>query len=317
MKIGTTASWLIAFAIPATLAARPDGDRDAKSPERAPEYCKLSDVIGAKVSMSPGSEAVEHAAKEGDTPKRPTGKIDDLLVDSCNGSACWSIITFDKTLGFGGKTVAVPCDQLNWNAGEKRYDLNQSDDQLKALPSFDVAEARKNGFDSCCADMKSYWPSSKVESHKVRDSETTEGENKKTTECPPIMVDGKSLKCALPELVLASDLHGSPVYARGEKFGKIDTTIVDRANHSLSYFVVSHGGTLGVGAAEIIIPIRGICLHQEGKDLAYSVDRAISELATGVQYKKPDHGVLDLELARRADEMFAKDIQKRCEMTHS
>ena len=92
---------------------------------------------------------------------------------------------------------------------------------------------------------------------------------------------------------------------------------MDRANHSLGYYIVSHGGTLGVGAAEILVPIRGICLHQDGKELAYSVDRSVSELESGVNYKKPEHGVLDAELARRADDMFAKDIQKRCDMTHS
>jgi len=318
MKIGTSAAWLIALAIPVTSLARTDAASESpKGPEHTPDYCKLSDVIGAKVSMYPGSEAVEHAAKEGDTAKRPTGKINDVLVDSCNGSACWTVITFDKTLGFGGKTVAVPCDQLNWNVGEECFDLRQTDDQLKALPSFDVAEARKSGFDACCADMKAYWPSSKVETHRAGKDETSGRENKTANECPAISVDGKSLKCASPQMILASDLHGAPIYARGEKFGKIDTTIVDRANHCLGYYVVKYGGTLGVGAAEILVPVRAICLHQDGKDLAYSVDRSASELNSGISYKKPEHGVLDAELARRVDEMFAKDIQKRCDTSHS
>jgi len=345
MKIGTTASWLLAIVIPTSLLARADDNQNSpKSPERTPDYCKLSDYVGAKIAMYPSSESVDKAAKDNDTAKRPTGKIDDILVDSCCGSACWSVVTFDKTLGFGGKTVAVPCDQLEWNANDKRFDLRQSDDQLKALPSFDISDARKNGFDSTVANLKSYWPNSKVNFHdksgaSIGDRDTrndkdndrnknagnndttanrdTQNGDKSGMQCPPITIDGDSYTCAGPELVLASDLYGTPVYARNEKFGKVDTTIVDRANHQIAYFVVSHGGTLGVGASDIILPVKGICLHQNGKKLAYSVDRSVAELGSGVNYHKPDHGVLDLEQARRADEMFGKDIQKRSQFSHS
>lgn len=325
---------LLAFATSTSLFAGGDesssGSR-VKDPRTVPEYCKLSDVIGAKVSMAPGAEAVEDAKKEGDTPARPSGKVDDLLVDSCNGAACWTVITFDKTLGFGGKTVVVPCDQLNWNVDKERFDLRQSDEQLKALPSFDVGAARKKGFDACCADLKAYWPTSTIDPHHAgsashaagdgdkedKGGDDTRGQDSKmVADCPAISVDGKSLTCAAPQLILASDLHGAPVFARGEKFGKIDTTIVDRANHGLAYYIVTHGGTLGVGSKSILVPVTGICLHQNGNELAYSVDRSVSELETAVEYKKPEHGVLGSDQAARVDAMFEKDIQKHCDMTH-
>ena len=329
MKIRTTVSCFLAIAIPAFLARADDGS--VKAAPRTPDYCKLGNVIGAKVSISPSAEAVEEATKDGEVAKRPTGKIANLLLDSCDGTERWAVITFDKTLGLGGKTVAVPSDQLTWNHDHKCFDLVQSDEQLKALPSFDVDAARKDGLDRCCGDLKEYWPSSEVDPHhsssaagqdrdladhpRQLDDESKNGDTG-SAECPPLKVDGKTLACAAPQLIVASDLDGCEMFGHGEKFGKISETIVDRANRSVRYFVVSHGGTLGVGATKFLIPVRAICLHKSGGDLAYSADRSVADLEAGVKYKEPQDGVLDFELARRADELFAKDIKKHCDKIH-
>jgi len=221
MKIGTNIPCLLAIVIPATFYARAD-ETNSKAAPRTPDYCKLSDVIGAKVSIAPSAEAVDQATKEGEIAKRPTGKVANVLLDGCNGSECWAVISFDKTLGFGGKTVAVPWDQLNWNRDHKCFDLVQSDDQLRALPSFDVEVARKAGFDRSCAELKEFWPSSHVDPHHARSSasqdrdlaehprqaEDVRADNANgSPECPALNVGGKALPCASPQLILAGDLE--------------------------------------------------------------------------------------------------------------
>jgi len=288
---------LLAFA-----AGTDKGGNAPKKPQLAPDYCTFSDVIGAKVSMLPGQKAVNEAKKENELAGRPIGKVTELLVDCCTGSTQWAVVAFDKTLGFGGKSVAVPCDQLRWNTTNECFDLEQSEDQLKALPAFDCADAKKNGLDLSVATLTKHWPNTEV----------SVAADRSTQKRPSITIDGKHFDCAKPQLILATEITKTPVYANSEKFGAATGGLLDRANRNVAFLIVSHGGTLGVGAAEYLIPFYAMCMHngEEGKDQVYSVLRSVKELEAGVRYEKPKNGAADPEAIKRACEMFAAEAPK-------
>ena len=291
----------------ATLAVAATDDKQgkdqAKPAEMSPDYATLGSVVGAKVSMLPGEKAKNEAKKENESAAKPIGKVTDILLDCCSGEVRWAVVEFDKTLGFGGKSVAIPCDQLRWNTVEESFDLSQTDEQLKALPKFDRADAKKNGLDLSVATLAPYWPNTKVRDVPDRSKEAP----------PTIEIDGKKFECAKPQLVLASDVTGDALYANSEKFGTVSSGIVDRANRKLAFLIVKHGGTLGVGETEFLIPFYAACARggEHGTEMVYTCLRSVKELEAGVMYKKPENGAVDAEAVRRAHELFAAEAPKK------
>jgi PRC-barrel domain len=283
-----------------SIAAAPVTTVEEKAP--LPEYCTLGSVIGAQVSMLPGAQAAGEAKKDQEVAARPIGKVTDLLIDSGSGESRWSVVSFDTTLGFGGKSVAIPCDQLRWNKIENRFDIEQTEDHLKKLPTFDCADAKKRGFELSVASLVEHWPNSAVGAK----------EDFAAQQRPSITIDGKRFDCAKPQLMLATDIVGNAVYANSEKFGTVSGGLIDHATHAIGYFMVSRGGTLGVGGAEYIIPFYAMCTHggNDGTDMVYSCLHSVKDLEAGVRYVKPADGAVDVEALRRANEVFAADAPK-------
>lgn len=275
---------------------------------RTPDYCVLSDVIGAKVKMHPGAKAVAEASKEGENADRPKGKVSNVLVDTCDGSVAWAVVAFDKTLGFGGKTVLVPCDLLAWNKADECFDLAQSDDQLKALPEFDADDARKNGIDGKLRAVAPHWPNAVIEHrHELAERDPRAGTDRKTTgsddvkkACPMVMIDERPCSCAKPQFVLATDIDSAKVHAQDGEFGKVTTNVIDRANRRIALLAVKADGD------EFLFPFDSLCLHENEKGRAYCTAHTKAQLEAAVRYEKPDHGCIDPVAANRAKEFFAK-----------
>jgi hypothetical protein len=108
------------------------------SPVGSPDYAFLDDVLGAKVTIQPGAEARREAAAENEKVKRPAGEIKDLILENKSGNIEGAVVSFGGVLGIGDKTVALPISLFTWNAADKQYQLAATEDQLKALPAFDV-----------------------------------------------------------------------------------------------------------------------------------------------------------------------------------
>jgi hypothetical protein len=306
---------LIGFAALAATAT-PLRAADPPTPRHAPDYCMLSDIVGSKVRMLPGAKDVVDATKEDKKVELPTGKVKDLLIDTCNGATAWSIVKFDQTLGFGGKTVVVPGDLLTWNAKEKTFDLAQSEDQLKALPEFDVDAAKKDGIDATMVTLTSYWPSI-VFGHKHDDAaDETAGDHAKEEgiknssdvleKCPAFLIGKRECSCATPQLVLATDISGCTLHTTDGEFGKVTTNLMDRANRKLALVVVTHGAKLGVGGTDYLVPLDAVCLHENDEGRAYCVKFTTKQIESGVKYEKPDEGAVKAEDARRAKEYFSE-----------
>ena len=127
------------------------------SPVGSPDYAFLDDVLGAKVAIQPGAEARREAAADNEKVKRPAGEIKDLILENKSGNIEGAVVSFGGVLGIGDKTVALPISLFTWNAADKQYQVTATEDQLKALPAFDVKEARKRGLDNEIVVLRTTW----------------------------------------------------------------------------------------------------------------------------------------------------------------
>lgn len=337
MRLSSTLSLVMAALSSAAVLAqtddRPTQDRPAAS-TRPADYVFLDEVLGAKVSIQPGAEARREAAEDNDKVKRPDGEIEDLLLDCRNGAFEYAVVSFGGVLGLGDKRVAVPTRLLKWNGTTKSYDLSANEDQLKGLPAFDLKEARKRGLDNEVVVVRSSW--TKLDApgaHPERGIDTTGKDDPtkpdRTRDDPTKVADaearrdtgvakdpatgaqkpqgkvmtGTTFTVVPTQYIAASDVDDYPVYALGERFGKIDKCIVDRGANKLVYCVVDHGGALGVGETEYLIPHRVMTLCRDGDNQIFCVNQSVEQMKAGVKYEKPKNGVLDPDAAKRADSM--------------
>ena len=326
-----------------TPATRAQGREEVKA---KPEYCSIGEVVGAKVAMNPGAEARREAEKDGEPAKPPTGKIQDVLVDSETGKLDCAIVSFGGFIGIGDKTVAVPFGALKWNAAHERFDLTASEDRLKALPSFDLGKARKENLDEARDVAHSHWragakteeavgPIGDAKEAERKEAERREAERNKEvgrkegdrknvdpqgrereTADATVTKPGEAKSIAgtkffsLPtRYVAATEIDDYPVYATAEKIGSISDLIVDNSKSAITLAVVKRGGALGIGGTELLVPFRAIKLASSGDEKVLCMCCAQNELETAVVYEKPKHGVVDEEAAKRAlaSHTFAKD----------
>ena len=264
-----------------------------------PEYSSMNKILGAKVRMNPSSEARREAAKEGEAAKRPEGKIDDVLLDAHNGALQYAVISFGGFAGLGDKTVAVPCSALTWVEAHERFDLDASEDRLKALPAFDLGKARKAGLDNACQAVQVSWTGAPVV---VKEASGTTGEVKDadTKKAESKAVAGTSFFLIPTRIVCASEIDDFPVYAGTEKFGKVTDLLVDRGQRSVALAIVKRGGTLGIGGTEYLVPFRAVHSCTSGEERVLCMNCEASKMESAVVYEKPKNGVVDGEAAKRA-----------------
>jgi hypothetical protein len=295
-----------ALAISPVLRAQ-DG---TKSDSTKPEYCSLSKLVGAKVSMSPGAEARREAAKDGEAAKRPKGKVDEVLVDVHDGRLEYAIVSFGGFVGIGDKTVAIPVSQLTWNQAQERFEIDATEDRLKALPAFDLGKARKAGLDNACASLHEHWvPDDKAsEATKEAYREAKEASARKIGEAKAL--DGTSFYVIPARLVCVTEIDDYPVHTSTEKFGKVNDLLVDRSNHTIALAVVKRGGALGMGGTEYLIPFKALHFCTSGEERLHVVNVDTTKLETAVVYEKPKNGDVDPEAAKRALESTTFPVRK-------
>lgn len=274
----------------------------------------LSDVLGAKVFIAPGTEARSDAAKDGKTAKPVDGKLTDLLVDHATGQVECAVVEFGGFLGMGDKTVVVPKNLLSWHAAEKAFALAATEDQLKACADFDLSKARAKGLDNEITVARGGWsnigwrevPNNTANASVSRtERRVGDGVDVKDKDVGSPNLQGTSFVAIPGRLVAASEIDDYPVYALGEKFGKISRTIVDGCNR-IAMHVVSHGGALGMGDTEYLIPHSALVTCKNGNDTVLCFSRPSAQIKSDApKYEKPSVGVVDPSAAKRAEEVFA------------
>lgn len=294
LKIPLCIAALTAISVSPSLVAQ-DGTTKDK-----PEYCSISKLVGAKVRMDAGAEARREAAKDGEAAKKPTGKIDEVLVDLRDGSLDYAVISFGGFVGIGDKTVAVPCSSLTWNQEQERFELAATEDRLKALPSFDLGKARKAGLDNACADLHQHWIPEEGASEELKrwHREAKEASAVKPGEAK--VLDGTAFYVIPARLVAATEIDDFPVYTSKEKFGKVNDLLVDRGSHAISLAVVKRGGALGIGGTEYLVPFRALNFCTSGEERVLCVNCDTTKLETAIVYEKPKNGIVEADAARRA-----------------
>jgi hypothetical protein len=315
-------------------------DQPASRPmPSTPDYCSLSKVLGATVRMHPGAEARLEAEKDGDSPKKPEGKIDDLLIDGTDGSLQYAVVSFGGFIGIGDKTVAVPVSALTWIPAHERFELAASEDRLKALPAFDLSKARKNGLDTAYENVHAQWRTTAVADASgtrgdVRDATDTKLEREAREAGREIKEAGREVKEEVKEAgrevkeeareikddlkgdaravegtpfflvparhLCASEIDDYAVYAGSEKFGSISDVLVDRAKRNIALVIVKRGGALGIGGTEYLVPFRALNHCTSGDERVHCLNFDLSKLDTAVVYEKPKTGIVEAEAARRA-----------------
>ena len=308
-------------------------DQPASRPmPSTPDYCSLSKVIGATVRMHPGAEARREAEKDGDTAKKPEGKIDDVILDGHDGSLQYAVISWGGFIGIGDKTVAVPVSALTWIPAHERFELAASEDRLRALPAFDLSRARKNGLDTAYATLNTQWRTtgaaeasggagevrdasgSKLErdakeaAREVKEEAKEAGREVKEAakdvarevKGEPRVVEGTKFYLVPTRYMCASEIDDYNVYAGNEKLGSVSDVLVDRAKRNVPLVIVKRGGALGVGGTEYLVPFHAMHECTSGDERVHCLNFDVHKLDTAVVYEKPKHGIVEAEAARRA-----------------
>lgn len=85
-------------------------------------------MMGMKVQELIGRDVVNAAGKD-------VGEIDDIVVND-QDQAVYAVVGVGGFLGFGGKDVAIPFDQLRLGAENVILMSEKGEDQLKEMPSY-------------------------------------------------------------------------------------------------------------------------------------------------------------------------------------
>src|ERR1700730_2616505 len=100
-------------------------------------------IVGAERRRSdgPGPDVMDAATLDGDTVVNSSGedlgKIEAIMLDITSGRIAYAVLSFGGFLGMGSKYFAIPWSALTLDAGEKRFILGVSKDQLENAPGFD------------------------------------------------------------------------------------------------------------------------------------------------------------------------------------
>jgi len=278
--------------------------QDAKAaakPGTTPEYCSISHVVGAAVRMGPGTEAQRKAQREGEVAEQPKGKIDDVIVDSRTGDLHYAVISFGGFIGIGDKTVAVPCSSLTWIPAHERFEIAATEDQLRALPAFDLGRARESGLDAACVVVEQQWRARPQpgESGKPADAKPADAKEASAPKAAKPLA-GTTFVEVPTCFICATEIDDFPVYATAEKFGTVRDLFVDRGQRRVTLAVVNRGATLGIGGTDYLVPYRSLHLCTSGKERLHCMTCKADCVTAAVVYEKPKDGIVDPVAAKRA-----------------
>ncbi|HLU38709.1 MAG TPA: PRC-barrel domain-containing protein [Planctomycetota bacterium] len=336
MQVRSTLPLILTVASSAAVLAQTDPPAAQERPApatTASAYMLLKDALGAKVAFQPGAEAKREATADNkESARRPTGEIKEFLVETSTGKLEGAVVAFGGVLGLGDKTVALPASLMTWNPTDRRFDLAATEDQLKSLPAFDLNEARKRGLDTEIAVIRSGWANLDLAADHSKHANEASGTERKGGDvvraiegaaretaragdpdadvqkaAQDATVAGTKFVKVQTRFVCASDLDDYPVYALNEKFGKVENCVLDQDKRQIAYCIVQHGGALGIGGTEYLVPFRALALCRDGDAQIWCIHRTTDQLKNdAVKYEKPKEGVLEPDVARRADEAFAE-----------
>jgi sporulation protein YlmC with PRC-barrel domain len=249
------------------------------------EWSRVSDVLGSEVHMK--------SAMESDS--RPSGELDELLLDPETGKVSWAVVSCGRALGMGEHDVAVPASKLKWNCEQEGWELSMTEDQLRSSPDFDLSKARDENPEAAFRAVEASWNKDVSEFPRFDEHD----ENAQT-----MKVGDMEVRPCTADFVLASELDEHPVYARSEEFGDVSGSVLDLRNNRVAYAIVDRGGVMGIGEDKFLIPFDSMTVRECTKSSKpiFCVDRPVSEVESKHRYEKPEDGVISPHAAHEARE---------------
>jgi sporulation protein YlmC with PRC-barrel domain len=86
------------------------------------------------------------------------GEIEDIILNLQQGTVAYALADVGGFLGIGENTVAVPWEQVSYNADAQSFTMPVAAEDLEAAPTVDVGVIEDEGFDSDWnAEHDTYW----------------------------------------------------------------------------------------------------------------------------------------------------------------
>jgi sporulation protein YlmC with PRC-barrel domain len=144
-------------------------------------YATASTHAGAAIladnghhSDGPGPYVMDAATLKGDAVVNVAGddlgKVEAIMLDVAGGRIAYAVLNFGGIFGIGGKLFAVPFSALTLDAGEKRFVLDVSKEQLESAPGFDKDHWPKMADRSWAADVHTYYHAKPYWDDEIRSS---------------------------------------------------------------------------------------------------------------------------------------------------
>lgn len=248
----------------------------------------LDELMKVDVLLEPSADAKQDAAQKGERATPPKGSVKNFLISTRSGQINGAVLSVGGLLGIGDRVVLVPASLLQYDvdAGKPRYQLKMTEAQLKALPPFDADRAEKEGLDEALEHARGSATGKPVGASSKPEEKTTEP----------------------PRTVLATRLKGCAINGSDTEFGKVANASVDVRKNQIDYFLVSHGGTLGVGDKEYLVPFAaGVWTRADDKP-AIKLPKTAGQLETAPEYKKADKTFLTVEQMQATNQFFGLPI---------
>lgn len=343
---------ILPFLLPAALIAQePQRPQDPRPTERTrdqrpqdrvgqdrvgvptPDQQKaLSDVIGMDVRLEPTAEEKRDAAEDGRKPERPTGSIEDLIMNANTGKIQFAVVSVGGIIGIGEHHVAIPMSSLTWSKTESDpvYLLRATEAELKALPEFDsdapggvtgnLRNAEK-AWDGIRADWRGTVDASGDRTGTGRTTERggriTDGQERnadgteRTVDGTTKKVDPSLVQGSTQTIVLVSQLKGADVISSDNKeFGSVSDSSINVRSNTVEYVIVGKGGVLGVGETDYLVPfqaVRPVLAGDDRDELKLALPKTTAELASAPRYTKPEHGIVSDDNCHRACTFYGVD----------
>lgn len=258
-------------------------------------YARLDSFVGARLRLATDSPSKDDkdasgATKEKGDPPSPAAQVVHLIVDAANGSIEFAAITTGDWLGSPPRQIVVPMSaiQLDRASTGQEMDsrpaliLSATRERLATLPAFDDATIAKRGLPDIVQDARDAW-------------ERPAKANAEEDGARPASASLSKAAAELPRWVMGERVRSLPAAASDEKLGSITECLVDNECRRLRFFVVT------TKDASLLVPFSAFRLTNQSDHLTWLLDLPCKQIhENGVEYKKPERGLIDLGAATKA-----------------
>jgi hypothetical protein len=122
------------------MQATASGTSSTVGPTLAAPGVPADATLGQETRVRETHDLIASDKVEGTAVRRPNGdrigQIDRVMIDKRSGQVAYAVMSFGGFLGIGADFYPVPWSKLRYNEQLDAYELDVSDDQLRAAPHY-------------------------------------------------------------------------------------------------------------------------------------------------------------------------------------